>query len=312
VESGQIAIGASGGRRQPPAILTRSLGKSFGDTRALVDLDLAVEAGVVFGFLGPNGAGKTTLIRLLLDLIRPTTGSAEVFGLDVNAESVEVRKRCGYLPGELRLPARPTGRQFLSHLARLRSGVEAGRAESLADRLGLDMDRRIGDLSKGNRQKVGLVAALMFDPELLILDEPTSGLDPLRQQDVKELVRDHADRGGTVLLSSHALDEVEHVADRVGMVKQGRLVALEDVADLLARAVRHVEVIFDGPVLGSLDRLDGIEVASESENSLRLRVTGSMDGLVKALGSSNVRTINSAPPELEEVFLSYYGARDEG
>jgi ABC-2 type transport system ATP-binding protein len=312
VEFAHIAVGTPAGRKQPPAILTRSLGKSFGDTRALIDLDLAIERGLVFGFLGPNGAGKTTLIRLLLDLIRPTTGSAEVFGLDVNTDSVEVRRRCGYLPGDLRLPARPSGRQFLAQLARLRGGVEAGRPENLADRLGLDMDRRIGDLSKGNRQKVGLIAALMCEPELLILDEPTSGLDPLRQQDVKELVREHADGGGTVLLSSHALDEVEQVADQVGMVKQGKLVALEKVVDLLARAVRHVEVIFDGDVPRSLDRFDGIDIISEADDRLRLRVTGSMDGLVKALASSNVRTINSAPPELEEVFLSYYGDLDEG
>jgi ABC-2 type transport system ATP-binding protein len=309
---GQAAARPATANGLGPAIVTRQLSKDFGDTTALADLDLEVDRGLVFGFLGPNGAGKTTLIRLLLDLIRPTGGRAEVFGFDVNSSSVEVRRRCGYLPGELRLPARPTARQFLDHLASLRGGVETGFAESLADRLGLALDRRIGDLSKGNRQKVGLVAALMPRPDLLILDEPTSGLDPLRQQDIKELVRQHADAGGTVLLSSHALDEVEHVADRVGMVREGRLVALEDVASILSRAVRRVEVVFDGPVPADLDRLEGVEIAASRGPSLHLRVTGSMDGLVKALSTFTVKTINSAPPELEEVFLSYYGRDDEG
>jgi ABC-2 type transport system ATP-binding protein len=307
-DSGHTANASPKAADDRPAVVTRGLGKDFGDTIALTDLDLVIERGVVFGFLGPNGAGKTTLIRLLLDLIRPSRGRAEVFGFDVNSRSVEVRRRCGYLPGELRLPAGPTARQFLGHLARLRGGVESGRPESLAGRLGLDLDRRIGDLSKGNRQKVGLVAALMADPELLILDEPTSGLDPIRQQDVKELVREHADGGGTVLLSSHALDEVEHVADRVGMVREGRLVALEDVADLLAQAVRQVDVVFDGPPPAALGDLDGVEVVQSGSSSLSLRVTGPMDDLVKTLAGATVLTLNSEPPELEQVFLSYYGA----
>lgn len=299
------------GRDSGPAVVTRGLSKEFGETKALVDLDLTIERGVVFGFLGPNGAGKTTLIRLLLDLIRPTKGGAEVFGLDVGSRGIEVRRRCGYLPGELRLPARPTARQFLGHFSRLRVGVAAGRPEALAERLGLDLDRRIGELSKGNRQKVGLVAAFMSDPELLILDEPTSGLDPIRQQQVKELIREHADGGGSVLLSSHALDEVEHVADRVGMVRDGRLVAQEDVSDLLAQAVRHVEVIFDGPPPSSLGRIEGVEVVRTGDSSVSVRVTGAMDGLVKALARSTVLTVNSAPPELEEVFLSFYGGADD-
>ncbi len=291
-------------------MVTRGLCKDFGDTRALVDLDLEIERGVVFGFLGPNGAGKTTLIRLLLDLIRPTRGAAEVFGLDVGASGIEIRRRCGYLPGELRLPPGPTGRQFLAHLSRLRGGVTSKRPEELAERLGLDLNRRLGELSKGNRQKAGLIAALMSNPELLILDEPTSGLDPLRQQDVKELVREHAEGGGSVLLSSHALDEVERVADRVGMVREGRLVALEDVAGLLAQAVRNVEVIFDGLPPASIGALEGVEVVHSGDSSVKLLVTGPMDGLVKALAGSRVLTINSAPPELEDVFLSYYGERD--
>ena len=311
MDSGMEANAADMNDQLGPAVVTRGLGKDFGGTRALVDLDLVIERGIVFGFLGPNGAGKTTLIRLLLDLIRPSHGSAEVLGLDVGSKSVEVRARCGYLPGEIRLPSRPTARQFLGHLARLRGGVQVGRPESLAERLGLDMDRRMGELSKGNRQKVGLIAALMPDPELLILDEPTSGLDPLRQRDVKDLIREHAKRGRTVLLSSHALDEVEHVADRVGMVRDGRLVALEDVGDLLAQDAFHVVVEFAGSTPASLGNLDGVEVLNSGESSVSLMVTGPMDGLVKALAGTTVKTIRSAPPELEDIFLSYYGEHDE-
>lgn len=310
--TGIEAVRHSDSIRGGPAVRTRGLSKSFGSTVALAELDLEIRAGTVFGFLGPNGAGKTTLIRLLLDLIRPTEGRAEVFGLDVNQRSVDVRKRCGYLPGELRLPGRPTARKYLAHVARIRGVSTVDSTEAIAARLGLDLERSIGELSKGNRQKVGLTAALLHDPDLLILDEPTSGLDPLRQQNVKELIREHADGGGTVLLSSHALDEVEHVADEIGMVKEGRLVALEKISDLLAQAVRHVEVIFEGQPPIGLDGLEGVEVIRSDELSVRLRVTGSMDGLVKALANSKVLTINSAPPELEEVFLSYYGESNEG
>lgn len=291
-----------------PAVSTRGLSKAFGPVNALVDLDLEVHPGTIFGLLGPNGAGKTTLIRILLDLISPTAGRVSVFGLDVPSRSMDVRRRCGYLPGELKLPPGRTGAQFLGHLARIRGDVRRGRIEELAGRLGLDLGRKAGGQSKGNRQKIGLIAAFMSEPDLLILDEPTSGLDPLRQQDVRELMRDCADAGRTVLLSSHDLDQVEHVADRVGIIREGALVAQEDVAILRERAVRDVTVRFEGEA-PSVARIPGIEVTASGPGTLRLRVSGRMDHLIKALAESDVITMTSLLPDLDEIFLSYYGDR---
>jgi ABC-2 type transport system ATP-binding protein len=290
------------------AIDTTELTKYYGPSRGIEDLDLDVERGEVFGFLGPNGAGKTTTIRLLLDLIRPTRGSALVLGLDARRESLEIRRRTSYLPGELNLPERRTGRQFLSFLTRIRQGSGMDAIEPLAARIGLDLDRRIGDLSKGNKQKVGIVAAFMHDPELLILDEPTSGLDPLRQHDVMELIRERAAAGRTVFLSSHELDQVAHVAHRVGIIRDGRLIAVEEVAVLRERALRKVEVRFaDGISPEGLDRIEGVRDVSVSDGVVRLHVQGPMDALVKELARYPVHTLTSEEPELEEIFLAYYG-----
>ena len=292
-----------------PALATLGLTKFYGKTRGIEGLDLRVERGEVFGYLGPNGAGKTTTIRLLLDLIRPTSGRATVFGLDVHRDSLEVRRRTGYLPGELRLPGRSTAIGFLGFLGRLRGGVDRVVVGELAERLDLDLERRIGDLSKGNKQKVGVIAAFMHDPELLVLDEPTSGLDPLRQRDVLELVRERAAAGRTVFLSSHELDQVEHVAERVGIVREGRLVAVEEIAALKQRALRRVEVRFAGPADG-VDRLGavpGVRGVSFGDGLVRLDVEGSMDALVKELAKLPVESLTSEAPELDELFLSYYG-----
>lgn len=299
-----------GGNSSASVVETKGLSKDFGTTRALIDLDLEIAAGTVFGFLGPNGAGKTTMIRLLLDLIRPTKGTARVFGHDVTTDSIEVRRRCGYLPGELKLPVNRTAEQLLRHLARLRGDVDWRRVRDLAERLGLDLGRKIGEQSKGNRQKVGLVAAFMSDPDLLILDEPSSGLDPLRQQDVRDLMRETAAAGRTVLLSSHDLDQVEHVADQVGIVREGVLVAREDVSVLRSRAVREVTVQFEGAA-PTLAGIEGVEVAESSAGLLRLKVTGQMDQLVKALAKSTVTALTSSRPGLDEIFLSYYEADRE-
>jgi ABC-2 type transport system ATP-binding protein len=287
------------------AVETIGLSKSFGDTRALADLDLVIEPGTVFGFLGPNGAGKTTMIRLLLDLIRPTAGKARVLGFDAQQESLEVRRRCGYLPGELKLPAKRSAGQLLSHLAGLRGDVSWHSVVDIADRLGLDLNRRSDELSKGNRQKVGLVAAFMAEPSLVILDEPTSGLDPLRQQDVRDLIRETVSTGRTVLLSSHDLDQVEHVADRVAIIREGTLVAHEDVSKLRGRATREVTVLFEGEP-PSLDGLPGVEIVERGEGSVRMRVTGEMDRLVKALAEARIVSLSSSKPELDEIFLSFY------
>jgi ABC-2 type transport system ATP-binding protein len=294
------------------AIDTTKLTKYYGQSRGIEALDLEVERGEVFGFLGPNGAGKTTTIRLLLDLIRPTGGSALVLGLDIRSESLEVRRRTSYLPGELRLPERRTARQFLSFLSRVREERDAGAIELLADRIGLDLDRRIGDLSKGNKQKVGVVAAFMHDPELLILDEPTSGLDPLRQQDVLELIRERAAAGRTVFLSSHELDQVAHVAHRVGIIRDGRLIAVEEVSALRQRAMRRVEIRFGGDVpVDGLKGIEGVRDVAVADGIVRLHVQGPMDALIKALARYPVRTLTSEEPELEEIFLAYYGRSHE-
>jgi ABC-2 type transport system ATP-binding protein len=293
----------------PPAIETAGLTKFYGAQRGIEDLDLRVEPGEVFGYLGPNGAGKTTTIRLLLDLIRPTRGRASIVGHDVTAESVEARRLTGYLPGELRPPAQSTAVGFLAYLGRLRGGVEWRVIEELAERLDLDLGRRIGDLSKGNKQKVGVVAAFMHDPAVLILDEPTTGLDPIRQEDVLDLVRERAAAGRTVFLSSHELDQVEHVAGRVGIVRDGRLVAVESIAELKERAIRKVEVRLAGAADGieRLREVPGVESFARDGDVVRLEVHGSMDALVKELAKVPVQTLTSEPPELDEIFLSYYG-----
>jgi ABC-2 type transport system ATP-binding protein len=300
--------------RVQAAVETSGLTKFYGARRGVEDLDLRIEQGEVFGFLGPNGAGKTTTIRLLLDLIRPTRGSARVAGFDSRSESVEVRRRTGYLPGELRLPEHYTVQAFLSYLGRLRGGVDRARVAELADRLELELGGRIGALSKGNKQKVGVVAAFMHDPEVLILDEPTSGLDPLRQQDVNALIRAAAAAGRTVLLSSHELDQVEHVAGAVAIVRAGRLVAVETMAALRERAIRRVEVHFEGAVAAEevalLRAVPGVREPSLEDGVLRLQVEGSMDALVKGLARLPVHTLTSETPELDEIFLSYYGDGD--
>jgi ABC-2 type transport system ATP-binding protein len=298
-----------------PAIETAGLTKFYGERRGIEGLDLRIEAGEVFGYLGPNGAGKTTTIRLLLDLIRPTRGRAAIAGLDTRAQSVEARRRTGYLPGELKLPSQSSAARYLRFLGRLRGGVDERAVSDLAERLGLDVGRRIGDLSKGNKQKVGIVAAFMHDPEILILDEPTSGLDPLRQQDVLQLIHERAAAGRTVFLSSHELDQVEHSAGRVGIVRDGHLVAIESMASLRQRAVRRVEVRLAEPAVDvhGLDRIPGVSEVSAHDGTIRLVVEGSMDPLVKELARLPVQTLTSEPPELDEVFRSYYGnTHDEG
>ena len=297
-----------------PAIETAGLTKFYGPQRGIEELDLRVEAGEVFGYLGPNGAGKTTTIRLLLDLIRPTRGRASIAGFDCRDQSVEARRLTGYLPGELKPPTNRTALAYLAFLGRLRGGVERSKLDELAHRLDLDLERRIGDLSRGNKQKVGIVAAFMHDPAVLVLDEPTTGLDPIRQEDVLDLIRERAAAGGTVFLSSHELDQVEHVAERVGIVREGRLVAVETISALKSRAIRQVEVRFAGQAEGveSLGEVPGVRAVSHEGDVVRLEVHGSMDALVKELGRFPVQTLTSEPPELDEIFLSYYGRAHAG
>ena len=296
-----------------PVILAEGLIKRYGQRRGLDGLDLSVRQGEVFGYLGPNGAGKTTTIRLLLDLIRPTGGQVRVFGLPPRLGGVALRRRIGYLPGDFTVDGGQQVRELLTYLARLRGGVPRGRFEALAGRLNLDLDARIRSLSKGNRQKVGLAQAFLHTPELLILDEPTSGLDPLLQQTFLALVREARAAGQTVLVSSHVLSEVQQVADRVGIVRAGRLVAVEGVEALRERAVRQVEVRFDAPVPAeAFTALPGVSEVRVEGVMVRCRLDGKADALVKAASRFTVVSLLAEEPDLEEVFLTYYDREEDG
>jgi ABC-2 type transport system ATP-binding protein len=291
-----------------PAIETERLTKFYGPHRGVQDVTIAVEQGEVFGFLGPNGAGKTTTIRTLLDLLHPTSGSARIFGLDSCRESVAIRKRLGNLPGDFGYGKLATGREALALLARLRGVAGLGRAEDLAERFRADLERPLGQLSRGNRQKIGLILAVFHEPELLVLDEPTSGLDPLMQEEFLALVREERERGCAVFLSSHELDEVQRVCDRVGIIREGRVVAVERVADLLERTPRRVAVRFaQAGDLAWLRGLTGVSALEEADDGhVRLRVAGDIDGVLKALAEHTVLDLEIARPTLEEVFLTYY------
>jgi ABC-2 type transport system ATP-binding protein len=287
------------------------LTKRYGSRRGLDGLDLAVEQGEVFGFLGPNGAGKTTTIRLLLDLIRPTSGRVAVFGVEPRNGGPALRRRLGYLAGDFVVDGDQTSLELLTFLGHTRGGVPSQRIHGLADRLELDLRTRIKSLSKGNRQKVGLVQAFMHQPELLILDEPTSGLDPLVQQTFLGLVREAKDQGQTIFMSSHVLSEVQHSADRVGIVRDGRLVAVEGFEDLRARAVRRVEVRFEAPVLReSFSNLPGVDQVRIEGLVLRCLLTGRADDLMKAIAMYPVATILAEEPDLEELFMAFYRAEE--
>jgi ABC-2 type transport system ATP-binding protein len=289
------------------AIITENLTKQYGRRRGLSGLDLAVTTGEVYGFLGPNGAGKTTTIRLLLDLIRPTGGRMSVLGLDPRREGVMLRRRIGYLPGEFTVDGRQTGRELLTYLGNLRGGVPRARIDGLAARLDLDLSPRIRSLSRGNRQKVGLIQAFMHEPELLIFDEPTSGLDPLQQQEFVAMVRHAREAGQTVFMSSHVMSEVQQTADRVGIIRDGRLVAVDLVEDLRERSMRTVEVHFAEPVAPSeFIGLRGVSDVAVTGNVMHCRLFGRADPLVKALARHTTVNLLVQEPDLEEIFVNYY------
>jgi ABC-2 type transport system ATP-binding protein len=292
-------------------IRTEGLTKSYGRRRGLDGLDLAVEAGEVYGFLGPNGAGKTTTIRLLLDLIRPTRGRVTLLGEEPRRGGPTLRRHVGYLPGDFLVSGSQSSRELLTHLGYLRGGVPASRIEALAERFELDLGARIGSLSRGNRQKVGAVQAFMHEPELLILDEPTTGLDPLMQQRFLELVAEVRAAGQTVFMSSHVLSEVQQSADRVGIVREGRLVAVEAVESLRGRAVRYVEVRFDDAVPPeAFDGLPDVLDLALDGTLLRCRLTGRPDAFLKAVARFGVAGLTVAEPDLEEHFFEYYQAQE--
>jgi ABC-2 type transport system ATP-binding protein len=292
-----------------PAIQAQRLCKRYGDTLALDALDLSVDAGEVYGYLGPNGSGKTTTIRLLLGLHRPSDGRAELFGLDAWRDPVAAHRRVAYVAGEPFLWPALTSAETFAFLARLRGGTDETYRDVLVDRFQLDAAKKVRALSKGNRQKIQLVAAFASRADLLILDEPTSGLDPLMEMAFRETVQEAKQRGQTIFLSSHILSEVEALCDRVGILRSGRLVDEGTLADLRHLGAQTIEVTFAGRA-PSLPQLPGVSVASAGANALRCEVTGSVGPLIAALAEHPVVALTSREPSLEEIFLHHYDTSD--
>ncbi len=290
------------------AILTEGLTKHYGKVEALVDLNLEIPQGEVFGFLGPNGAGKTTTIRTMMDEIRATAGRASILGMDTHAEPVEIRKHVGYVPGDLAMYPNLTGRDTLMYFANLRGGVDWGYVDTLAERLDAQLDKKVGDLSSGNRQKVGLIQAFMSKPEVIIMDEPSSGLDPLVQRELQKMMREVAAEGRTVFLSSHTLSEVQRVAHRVGIIRHGRLIALETVQALRSKAMRQVEIELDKPADVELFKaVEGVTDVRAQNHHVVMTFGGDMGALLKvAEGRYNIVDISTQSADLEEIFLTYY------
>lgn len=294
-------------------IETQGLTVYYGRHRGIKDVNLTVEKGEAFGFLGPNGAGKTTTQRVLLDVLRPTSGKATIFGLDCREQGVALRKRIGYLPGELALYKEMKASQFFKMYEYLR-GANGSKEywRELAKRLDLDISRKIGNFSRGNKQKVGIVAAFMSRPDLLILDEPTGGLDPLVQQTVMEMVREVKADGRTVFFSSHILPEVQAVCDRVGIIRDGQLVATERVEDLFAQRLKRLTMIFaEMPPVGTFD-LEGVTEMERNEQSIMLEVRENLPQVLTTAAQYDIQDLETHSISLEEIFLAYYGKENGG
>jgi len=295
--------------KEPNAITIQGLRKSYGKTQALQNLSLEVKQGEIFGFLGPNGAGKTTTIRCLLDLIRPDYGDLRVFGINPQTDPVKVRALVGYLPGELQLYGNMTAKQALRYFSHLRENkVDWKFISQLAERLDLTLDRCIKNLSKGNKQKIGVIQAFMHRPKLLLLDELTGGLDPIIQQEVHQLLIAAKEDGATVFFSSHNLSEVQAMAERIGIIRSGEMVEVADTTNLMKNTFNRVRALLKEPVdCRSLENVPGVSIiAQDSGTMVRLKVEGEMDGLIKALAAYPVSELETERPSLEEIFLTYY------
>ncbi len=296
-----------------PVIELRNFVKHYGDVEAVRGIDLVVNKGEVFGFLGPNGAGKTTAIRTMLDLIRRTSGDVKVLGMDSHSSTKEIRRRIGYLPGEFGLYEGLNVRQFLLYLLDIRGVPEnEKRMLELAGYFDLELDRKIRELSKGNRQKVGLVQAFMHDPELVILDEPTAGLDPLMQQKFYRMISEEKENGRTVFLSSHVLAEVEHICDRVAIIREGRIAMVGRIDALKDKVGKVLSVTFNEDV--PMEELDiaGIEDLEGDGRSYRMTVRGEIDSVIKRVAAHSVQSMTVETFSLEELFLELYNHDDEG
>ncbi len=290
-----------------PTIEVRGLTKRFGDFTAVNDIDFGIEAGEVFGFLGPNGSGKSTTMKMLLDQLHPSAGRAAVLGLDTQKHSLEIRRQVGYLPGDLALYPNLTGRATLKFYAKLRGGVDEEYVGELADRFGAELDKKVKDYSTGNRQKVGLIQAFMHRPAVLILDEPTAGLDPLVQQEFHNLVLETAAQGRTVFLSSHTLSEVERVAGRVAIIREGSLVVVEQLEDLKKKAIKRMDIDFAQTVPADVfDGVTGVKDYTVTGAHASVSFDGSVNDILHAATRFEVNNLSSREADLEEIFLAYY------
>ncbi|MFA5070579.1 MAG: ABC transporter ATP-binding protein [Patescibacteria group bacterium] len=289
-------------------IKTENLTKTFdrGKIKAVDGLNLEVKEGEIFGFLGPNGAGKTTTIRMLMGFIRPTEGRASVFGLDCQKSRVEIMKKVGYLAGDVKLYDRYSGEYLTKFLAAFYGGLNKEWVKELTERLDIDLKRRVSDLSKGNRQKIGVLQALSGKPKLLILDEPTGGLDPLIQIEFNKIIQEMIKEGTTIFMSSHILSEVEKICDRVAILKEGKLIALKSVEELSQAKTRIVEIFFRQAYRPQDFKLPGVEIKLQEEKYLQLYLTGEVNQIIKILGQYDISDVHFNEPNLEEVFLKYY------
>ena len=300
-----------------PAIKLENLTKHYGDIVGIQDLSLEVTEGEVFGLLGPNGAGKTTTIRLILDFIRPTSGKATIFGLSPRSDGIDIRRRVGYLPGDFVTYEHMIGATVTEYFTNLR-GADPVKLEALCERYQLDLSRKIGQLSKGNKQKIGLVQAFMNDPDLLILDEPTAGLDPLLQYEFQKMVHEEKAQGKTIFMSSHVMSEVEATCDRVGIIREGELVTIDTVSHLTELSLWTAKIIFTDPVpTNTFDNLPGITITETADNrtfTLSISGEGAMDTLIKTAAqtaiNNPVQTFESQHASLEDAFLKYYSGED--
>jgi ABC-2 type transport system ATP-binding protein len=294
-------------------IETKNLSVYYGRHRGILNLDLQINEGEVFGFLGPNGAGKTTTQRVLMDVIRPTAGKAYIFGRDCQKDGVAARDRVGYLPGELSLYENMTSSQFFKmYFSLQKNNTDPRYWQELAERLELDTRRKIRELSRGNRQKVGVVAAFMNKPELLILDEPTTGLDPLMQQTVMELVREANQNGSTVFFSSHILSEVQTVCDRVGIIREGLLVATERVEDMIRQQFKRLRITFERQPPEDAFAFAGVTEQARDDNGVQLEIRENLGQVMESAVSYGISDIDTIPVTLEEIFLAYYGKGNGG
>jgi ABC-2 type transport system ATP-binding protein len=289
-----------------PVIVIDNLYKSYGKVQAVKGISMRVEQGEIFGFLGPNGSGKTTTIRCMLDVIRPTSGTLRVLGLDAQRDKMELHRHIGYLPGDVRLPGQMTGKQVIDYFSRLQ-GLTPVLLDDLVARFDVEMKRPLKSYSKGMRQKIGVVLAFMCDPEVLILDEPTSGLDPLLQRTFNEFLLQEQARGKTIFMSSHIMSDVEKVCQRVAVIRQGEIVTIEEVEKLRQKAGQRVTVEFGDTVSADdLARMPGVSNITRNNSAYHFNVSGSMDALIKALSRHEVLRLQAEEAPLEEVFLKFY------